>query len=578
MLMHKTGGVYRGVSYAEFTDSAVCFANGLASLGVQRGDRLALVSENRPEWVVADSGMIRIGAVNVSLFPTLSAKQIEFMLNDAGVSHVLVSNALQLAKILKIAPDVPTLQNIILFSGAPEPGAERVITYAAVMERGERFRAAHPGHVRDATASVRPDDLLTIIYTSGTTGNPKGVMLTHGNLVSNIRSSADCIPFTHEDLILSFLPLCHSYERMAGYYTAMACGVTIAYAESIETVQDNLMEVRPTVVTTVPRLFERIYNRIMKQVAAAPAARRALFFWALGVGKRAARERAEGRSSVATSLLHGVASRLVFDKIRARTGGRIRFFVSGGAALPRELGEFFDAVGIQILEGYGMTESSPVISVNRLGRHRFGTVGLPIPGVEVRIAHDGEILARGPNVMKGYWNNPEATREAVDEGGWLHTGDIGALDADGYLRITDRKKHLFVSSGGKNIAPQPIESLFLQNRYIDQFVLIGDARMYLTALIVPHYDAVKEFAEEKRIPAEPLDALLRHPDVQALFESEIARLQKDVAGYERVRKFTLLESPLTVDGGEITLIGKVRRKAVEEKYRPLIEKMYEGIS
>lgn len=578
MLMYKSDGAYCGVSYAEFYDRAVCFANGLASLGVQRGDRLALISENRPEWVIADSGMIRLGAVNVSLYPTLTPKQIEFMLNDAGVSHVVVSNQLQLAKILKIAGDVPTLQHIILFAGRPEGDAERVLTYAAVMERGERFRAAHPRHVEQAAAAVRPGDILTIIYTSGTTGNPKGVMLTHDNLVSNIKSSADCIPFTHDDLILSFLPLCHSYERMAGYYTAMACGVTIAYAESVETVQENLMEVRPTVVTTVPRLFERIYNKIMKQVAAAPPLRRKIFFWAVEIGKRRNRERAAGGVSGATRFLDRLASRLVFEKIRARTGGRMRFFVSGGAALPRELGEFFDAVGLQILEGYGMTESSPVISVNRLGRHRFGTVGFPIPGVDVRIAQDGEILARGPNVMKGYWNNPEATREAVDPNGWLHTGDIGQIDADGYLRITDRKKHLFVSSGGKNIAPQPIESLFLQNRYIDQFVLIGDARMYLTALIVPHYDALAEFAEGKHIPAAPMERLLRHPEVLALYEAEITKLQRDLAGYERVRKFTLLDSPLTVEGGEITLIGKVRRKAVEEKFRSVIEKMYEGIS
>jgi long-chain acyl-CoA synthetase len=365
---------------------------------------------------------------------------------------------------------------------------------------------------------------------------------------------------------------------MAGYYTAMACGVMIAYAESIESVQENLLEIRPTVMTTVPRLFERIYNKMMKQVAASPRPRQAIFHWAVGVGKRRDLELASGRVSTWTALQDRLATALVFSKVRARVGGRLRFFVSGGAALPKELGIFFDAVGIRILEGYGMTESSPVISVNRLGAHRFGTVGFPIPGVEVRIAEDGEILARGPNVMIGYWNAPEATAQAIDPQGWLHTGDIGAFDADGYLRITDRKKHLFVSSGGKNIAPQPIESLFLQNRYIDQFILIGDGRMYLSALIVPHYDVLREFARDQGLADSPVEVLVRHAAVLALYEKEIARLQKDLANFERVRKFTLLESALTVEAGEITLIGKVRRKIVEEKYRPVIEKMYQGVS
>jgi long-chain acyl-CoA synthetase len=579
MLMAKVDGAYRGISYEEFHERSVTFANGLASLGVRRGDRIAVISENRPEWVIADSAMIRLGAVNVSLYPTLTAKQIEFMMSDSGASMAIVSNAMQLSKVLKIAPNLPALRKIILFSGAAaEEAQDRVIPYQEVMTAGERFQSEHPRHVEESAAAVRPDDILTIIYTSGTTGNPKGVVLTHDNLATNMKASAASIPFNHEDTLLSFLPLCHSYERMAGYYTAMACGVMIAYAESIESVQENLLEVRPTVMTTVPRLFERIYNKMMKQVAAAPRPRQAVFGWAVEVGKRRNRELAAGGVSAWTAVQDRVATALVFSKVRARVGGRLRFFVSGGAALPRELGLFFDAVGIRILEGYGMTESSPVISVNRLGAHRFGTVGFPIPGVEVRIAEDGEILARGPNVMRGYWNAPEATAEAIDADGWLHTGDVGSFDADGYLRITDRKKHLFVSSGGKNIAPQPIESLFLQNRYIDQFVLIGDARMYLTALIVPHYDVLREYARAHGAPDSPLEALLRHPAVTALYDAEIARLQKDLANFERVRKFTLLESPLTVEAGEITLIGKVRRKVVEEKYRPVIEKMYQGVS
>ncbi len=577
MLMHKVDGVYKGISYTEFAERVDCFAHGLASIGVKRGDHIAVISENRPEWVVADSGMIRLGAVNISIYPTLTPKQIEFIFNDAGVQYAVVSNQMQLQKVLKILPDVPTLKMIIVFSEKGIEGNNQILFYTSIIEKGKKFRDEHPGYVQQETARVTPDDLLTLIYTSGTTGNPKGVMLTHNNLVSNIIASADCIPFNHEDTLLSFLPLCHSYERMAGYYTAMACGVTIAYAESIETVRDNLVEVRPTVVTTVPRLFERIYNRMMKQIDASPPFRQKIFHWAVGVGRRYARQKKQGSVSPLLTLQNRIADILVFGKVKARTGGRIRFFVSGGAALPRELGEFFEAIGIQIIEGYGLTESSPVISVNRLEKYKFGTVGFPIPDVTVKIAEDGEIIIKGPNVMKGYWNNSEATKESIDAEGWLHTGDIGIFDEEGFLVITDRKKHLFVSSGGKNIAPQPIENLFLQSKYVDQFFLLGDGKMYLTALIVPDFENLKEFARKNGVSFSGDEDLVANTEVISLFDKEINSLQKDLANYERVRKFTLLPAPFTIEAGEITPTMKIKRKVVEQKYSTIIKKMYEGV-
>ncbi|MBI1806591.1 MAG: long-chain fatty acid--CoA ligase [Ignavibacteria bacterium] len=578
VLMHKVDGTYKGISYAELKEMVEMFALGLASLGVQRGDTIALVSENRPEWVVADLGMTKLGAVNVSIYPTLTPKQIEFILNDAEVKLAIVSNQLQLNKIMKVVADVKTLQRIVVMSEKAVTEDPRLLLFSAVLEKGKEFGRRHAGFLQNEIRKVKAEDLLTLIYTSGTTGNPKGVMLSHGNLVSNIKATVVGIPFTHDDILLSFLPLCHSYERMAGYYTAMACGATIAYAESIETVRENLLEVRPTVVTTVPRLFERIYHRLMKQIKEAPRFRRTIFDVAINVGREYRRTRKRGIPSFFLSLQCKIADKLVFSKIRERTGGRIRFFASGGAALSPELGKFFEAVGIQIIEGYGMTESSPVISVNRLDDYKFGTVGKPIPSVEVKIADDGEILVRGPNVMMGYWKNPQATKEAIDDGKWLHTGDIGLIDDEGFLKITDRKKDLFVSSGGKNIAPQHIENLFLLSELIDQFVLIGDGKMFLTALIVPSFGLLKEYASKHSIIYQDIEHLVNTAAIYRYFEEEVGKIQKDLANYERVRKFTLLSHVLTIETGELAPTLKVRRKVVEERYKHLIDKMYDATS
>jgi long-chain acyl-CoA synthetase len=578
MLMHKVDKRYRNISFSEYRRNVELFTLGLATLGVKRGDKVAIISENRPEWIVADMAIVTNGAVDVPIYPTLTPKQIEFIFKDAGVKLVIVSNALQLSKLLKIKGGMKTLKSIILMNENTDSGNVPTLSYRDVYAKGASFEKGHPGYFQQLLSKAKPEDLLTIIYTSGTTGNPKGVMLTHHNLVTNIKSSADVIPFTYRDTLLSFLPLCHSFERMAGYYTAMACGATVAYAESAETVRDNLLEVHPTVVTTVPRLFERIYSRLMKQIDSSPAPRQMIFRWAVGVGRKYAEARKSGIVSPLLKMQHAVAERLVYSKLQERTGGRIRFFVSGGAALAKELGEFFEAVGITIIEGYGLTETSPVLAANHIDDYKFGTVGKPIPGVDIKIADDGEILAKGPNIMKGYYNDPKATAEVIDDDGWFHTGDVGMFDEQGHLMITDRKKHLFVSSGGKNIAPQPIENLFLQSKYIDQFVLIGDGKMFLTALIVPEFEILKEHAERLGISFSTDSDLTQVEEIRTLYEKEIQVLQKDLPTYERVRRFELLPGQLTVENGEITPTLKVRRRVVETKYADLIDRMYRNIT
>lgn len=578
VLMYKETGVYKGLSYAELRRRVDLFAFGLASLGIKRGDRVSIIAENRPEWVIADQAIVMLGGVTVPVYPTMTAKQNEYIFNDAGVRFAIVSNQFQLTKVLKAKECAPGLEKIVLMNEKGPIAEPDTIAFSDVLRMGEKYGQENPDHLRASRSMVKPEDVLTIIYTSGTTGNPKGVMLTHANLCSNIISSADVIPLGPGDTLLSFLPLSHSFERMAGYYTAMACGSTIAYAETVETVRDNMLEVRPTVVTTVPRLFERIHSRVLKQVDNGPALKKKIFHWAIGVGRAYAAQGKKGKKNPLLAAKRLVADRLVFSKLKERTGGRIRFFVSGGAALAREFGEFFEAVGLTIIEGYGLTETSPVISANRVDEYRFGTVGKPIPGVEVKIARDGEILARGPNIMKGYWNNPEATKEMIDTEGWLHTGDIGVVDAEGFLHITDRKKHLFVSSGGKNIAPQPIENLFLGSKYIEQFMLIGDRRMFLTALIVPDFEALKEYADARSIRYTDNADLAAHPEINELIEKDISTIQKDLANYERVRKFTLLEKQFSIEDGELTPTQKVRRKIIEERYAHLIEGMYRGIN
>lgn len=573
LLLRKVDTKFEPLQYSEVREMVGLLYHGLARLGVTQGDRVAILSENRPEWVVSDLATLYHGAMDVPIFPSQTAKQVEYILQDAGVSVAVVSNRFQLTKVQKIRKDVKTLKHVIVMNEMDDL-PDDVMTFAQVLESGRQEHQQSPNALREASILVKPTDLCTIIYTSGTTGNPKGVMLTHDNFVSNVKAATDVINVNDTDVLLSFLPLCHVFERMAGFYVAWSCGSTVAYAQSVETVAENMIEVKPTVVISVPRLFERIYNRIARMVEKDSGAKKKIFYKAVDIGRKYVHAEKHGGAGMLLRAEHRLAEKLVFSKLQQRTGGRIRFFVSGGAALPRELGEFFEAVGMVIIEGYGLTESSPVIAANRIGKHRFGSVGQALPGVEVRIAEDGEILTRGPHVMKGYYNNKKATEESIDSEGWLHTGDVGMLDAEGYLYITDRKKHLFVSSGGKNIAPQPIENLFASNEYIDQFVLIGDKRMFLTALIVPDFDALKEYADSHGIPYKNEAELVQHGEIYKLIEGTIQGTQKDLANYEKVRRFTLLDQAFSIENGEMTSTMKIRRKAVEERYDDLIEAMY----
>lgn len=574
VIKRKVENEYIGITYDEFRSQTESFAYGLLALGIKKKDNIAIIAENRPEWVYADMAILSINAVDVPLYPSLTSESIEFILNNSEAKGIVVSNKFQLNKILKIKGNCRHLRYIILLNEKDFSNSDKQLyTFKSIQEMGVLFKESNPLLLEDNIKQVRENDLCTIIYTSGTTGEPKGVMLTHKNILSNVNSALQAYPITEKDTFLSFLPLCHIFERMAGYYTAFASGCTVVYAESIESVAQNLIEVNPTIMTTVPRLFERIYSKIIKNIDSQSASKQKIFYWAMEIGKRYAIAKRSGNIPITLLVKHRLAERLVFGKLKEKMGGRMRFFISGGAPLSRDLGEFFEAVGIIILEGYGLTESSPVLAANKVDDFKFGTVGKIFPGVEIKIASDGEILARGPNIMLGYYKNKKETEEVLKDG-WLHTGDIGVFDSDGFLLITDRKKHLFKTSSGKYIAPTPIENMFLSSKYIDQFVLVGDKRMFLSALIVPDFESIKEYADSNNIPYTNAEELVKRKEIYDLIEKDMGKIQKKLANFERVRKFALLEKPFALEDGEITPSLKIRRQIVEERYRHLIDEMY----
>ena len=577
VLKHKVAGKYVGITYDQFKEETDSFAFGLASLGIGKQDKVSIIAENRPEWVYSDMAILGLGAIDVPLYPSLTSDSVEYILNNSESKAIIVSTKFQLNKVMKVRDKCKTLKYIILLNEKDvDENIKDLLSFSKVQELGKTFSKAHPSLLKDNLAIIKPDDICTIIYTSGTTGEPKGVVLTHHNILSNVQAALDCFPIGNTDVFLSFLPLCHIFERMAGYYTAFSAKCTVCYAESIETVAQNLVDVKPTIMTSVPRLFERIHTKIIKNVDSQPLKKQKIFYWAMDIGVRYAEFKKKGNIPLSFKLKHKVADKLVFSKLREKTGGNLRFFISGGAALPTYLGNFFEAIGIIIVEGYGLTESSPVICANRVEDFKFGSVGKPFPGVEIKIASDGEILARGPNIMQGYYKNKKET-EATIKDGWLYTGDIGVFDGDGFLKITDRKKHLFKTSAGKYIAPNPIESMFLASKYIDQFVLIGDRRMFLTALIVPDFEAVREYADSHKIPYDKVEDLVRDEQIYKMLDKEMDQFQKKLANYERVRKFVLLDRPFTIESGEITPSLKIKRKYVEERYQDLIEQMYQSL-
>ncbi len=574
LMRRKVEGKFEGISTDEFKNQTELFALGLAALGVSRGDKVAIISENRPEWVYSDMGILGIGAIDVPLYPSLTEASVEFILHNSESKCVIVSNKFQLNKILKVRERIRTTKLIIILNEKDMIiDTDGLYSFNDVQELGKVFKSHHPNYFNENLKLAKEDDLCTIIYTSGTTGEPKGVMLTHRNIMSNVRAVLSILPIDHNDVFLSFLPLCHIFERMGGYYTGFSCGGTICYAESIETVAQDILTVHPTIITSVPRLFERIYSKVMKNVESQSAGKQKIFNWAINVGKEYMKAKKGGSIPVTLNIKYKAASKLVFGKLQAKMGGKLRFFVSGGAALSKDLGEFFEAIGIFILEGYGLTESSPVIAVSKLDDYKFGTVGKILPGVEVKIASDGEILAQGPNIMPGYYKNKKET-DSVIINGWLHTGDIGMFDVDGFLMITDRKKHLFKTTTGKYIAPTPIESLYISSKYIDQFILIGDKRIFLSALIVPDFESLKDYAKQQNINYSSDEDLILNKQIVDFYDKEISKLGKKLANFERVRKFRLLAKPFTLESGEITPSLKYRRKIIEEHYKHFIEEIY----
>ena len=572
VLRRKHMGRWEDISGSALLERVHDVSLGLRDLGIGPGDRVAILSENRPEWAIADYACLALRAADVPVYPTLPAKQIEYMLRDSGAVAIFVSTKLQLAKVLEIRKQLPALRHVIVFDDLA--AVDGTLPFVDIAIRGRQVRERFPDWRAEAL-TARPQDLATIIYTSGTTGDPKGVMLTHGNIASNVVSSCKVLQLYDDDQCLSFLPLSHIFERMVGHYTMLHCGVTISYATSSDTVAAEMAEVRPTFMASVPRLYEKIYARVLDSASSGSPVKKRLFFWA----KRNAETWLEytlARRPVpgVVAFKKRVADRLVFGKLKQRTGGRIRFFCSGGAPLNPEIAKFFHAAGLPILEGYGLTETSPVIAFNTFDYLKLGTVGRPIPGVEVRIADDGEILTRGPNVMVGYYNKPDATREAIDSDGWFHTGDVGILDAGGFLRITDRKKDLIVTAGGKNVAPQPIENMVKTSKFVSNCVMLGDRRKFPIMIVVPNLDRLKAWAAHKGLIAPDERSLLALPEVGAKMDREVRKTLRDLAQFEIPKKLLLVPTDFSLEGGELTPTLKVKRRVVERNYANQIEELY----
>jgi len=578
LFMYKEGGVYKPISALDMKERVEKIGNGLISLGLEESGKVAILSHNRWEWAAADLGTITAGAADVTIYPTLPSDQVEYILKDSDASMIFVENMLQFEKVREIRKNCKKLKYVIVMDNT-KIEEEHTMTLDELMEKGEKYREKHGDEYQKRATGRKPDDLLTLIYTSGTTGSPKGVMLTHRNLASNCVDARAAVLgsdyYDDSDVSLSFLPLSHVLERMAGYYLVMLLGGCIAYAESIETVPQNMVEVKPTVMVSVPRLYEKMYARIMDMVLSGSGLKKKIFFWAVSVGQAASPTLSRGgRPGGFLGFKYKVAHKLVFSKLQQKTGGKLKFFISGGAPLGKEIAKFFLAADLKILEGYGLTETSPVITVNLLNLIKPGTVGPVIPNVEVKIAEDGEILCKGPNVMMGYYNRENETKEVLEKNGWFHTGDIGHLDQDNCLVITDRKKELIVTSGGKNVAPAPIENSLKAIKYVSQAVLIGDKRKFISAIIVPDFEALKKWADRNGVDFSSEAELLKHEKILDLYQQKIDGVNKDLARYEQVKKFVLLEEEMTLETGELTPTLKVKRRVVDEKRKDLIDSLY----
>jgi len=570
LLLYKEQGRYVPISTKEFSNFVQNLSLGLRDLGIKKGNKLILLSENCPNWVITDLANLCLGGITVPVYPSLMPEQIKYIIEDSDAEVVVCSSPELWQKIQVIKKDLTKVKHYIVFFKDPP---EEVFTLEQIMERGEKVSKENPGLFEEMALKVEPEDDASILYTSGTTGIPKGVILTHKNFISNIKTTLSIIDISYKDTVLSFLPLSHVLERMV-VFCYLYMGASIAFAESLDTLAENLLEIRPNIMVSVPRVFEKIYSKVIDNVLSSSPLKRKIFYWAVNVAKKCA-ERKLKKQPVpkALKLKMSIANKLVCSKILDKTGGRVRFFVSGGAPLAKDIAEFFYSIGLLILEGYGLTETSPVVSANTFDNIKFGSVGKPIPGVEVKIAQDGEILVKGPNVMKGYYKKEEETREAF-EGEWFHTGDIGHLDEDGFLVITDRKKDLIVTSGGKNVAPQPIENILKTSPYISNAVVIGDKRRFMSALIVPDFEKLEEYARFNNIPFNSHTDLVKNDEIVRFIESEVDRRTPDLSSYEKIKKIALLNREFEIEKEEITPTLKVKRNIVEKKYKDLIDALY----
>ena len=573
------GDAVEELSTQELFDRIRDFSLGLGTLGVEPGDRVAILSDSRPEWVISDLAALTAGAVTAPIYPTLPETQVRYILADSGARVVVVADETQAAKVRAVWDELPELSALVIMEPAGEPEAaggasgREELSLVEATGRGHRRLMTEEGlgrEYKERAAAIEPEQLATIIYTSGTTGEPKGVMLTHGNVASNVMDGGAVVRVDSEDAALSFLPLSHAFER-AVVFLYLYHGVTVTFAESLDTVARDLGTVKPTVMTGVPRVYEKFHARVHEAVAGAPAVRRRLFHWAVGVGRRRAHAQLAGRSvALPVRLQLGLAERLVLSKVRGRLGGRLRFVVSGSAPLSTPIAEFFFAIGIPVAEGYGLTETAPTLTVNPIERPKLGTVGPAIRNVELRIADDGEVLARGPNVMQGYYGKPEATADVMRDG-WFCTGDIGSLDDDGYLTILDRKKELIVTAGGKNIAPNPIEAELKRSPLVAEAVLIGDRRPYVSALLVPDFAALAAHTGDEGGSREEI---VEREDVVALFDEVVDRVNSELARYEQIKRSALLPAEFGIATGELTPTLKVKRRVVAERWSDAIDRLY----
>lgn len=569
----KVKGEYSYLTYRQVQEKVHQFGCALLALGLESQDRVAQISQNRPEWVITDLGCLHVNTVHVPLYPTLAEEAIEYILKDSGARLIVAATPEHLRDVLAVADNCQDLEHIVSVSGKGDAkSSKKLWDWDEFLAYGKENQEKQMEELEARVEGQQATDVCSLVYTSGTTGDPKGAMLMNGNFVSNATSVLPRIEVSPGDIQLSFLPLSHVFERCV-YYSMLASGVTIAYAESIETVRDDLQIVRPHLVPSVPRLFEKIHAGVLAKVHAGLNMERRAFYWALDIGRQIFELRRQGRRPGPYLAARHKLAKKILGKIHTATGGRIRLFVSGGAPLRKDVGEFFLHAGFNLVEGYGLTETSPVITMNPPARPKMGTVGEPLKSVEVHIADDGEILTRGPHVMLGYFNKPEATSESINKDGWFHTGDIGEFDEEGFLRITDRKKEILVMSNGKNVAPSPIEQAIKSSKFIEQAVLIGDNRKFISALVVPAFEAVKDWCKENGVSTQPAE-MAEDEKLHDFLLQECSRACADFSRYEQVKKIALLGAELSQESGELTPTLKVKRRVVDKKFKDKIDAMY----